>query len=286
MRMGKILLLCYCLLLGGVGNLLANEGKPAAKPLTVGLMPYLSTRTLLANYQPIAVALEQSLKQPVLLLTAPDFDTFVRRVFDGEYDIVLLAPHYARLATKEYGYNALLLHKAPIRGVLISGRNAPLKSFDDLRGQIISVVDRSALIAVAGVLTLADAGLREGSDYRFVESVSHSSALHNAISGRSRAALVSHSTLILAPEELQREAVVWREIATVPGQFYIAHNRVPAARQQAVKAALLAFEKTAEGQRFFEKTSHGGFREPSNEDYVLLDRLLPETRRHLGNIAR
>lgn len=286
MRMGKILLLCCCLLLGGVGNLLANEGKPATKPLTVGLMPYLSTRTLLANYQPIAVALEQSLKQPVLLLTAPDFDTFVRRVFDGEYDIVLLAPHYARLATKEYGYNALLLHKAPIRGVLISGRNAPLKSFDDLRGQIISVVDRSALIAVAGVLTLADAGLREGSDYRFVESVSHSSALHNAISGRSRAALVSHSTLILAPEELQREAVVWREIATVPGQFYIAHNRVPAARQQAVKAALLAFEKTAEGQRFFEKTSHGGFREPSNEDYVLLDRLLPETRRHLGNIAR
>lgn len=286
MRKGKILLLCCCVLLGGIGNLLAREGTPAAKPLTVGLMPYLSTRTLLANYQPIALALEQSLKQPVLLLTAPDFDTFVRRVFDGEYDIVLLAPHYARLATKEYGYSALIMHKAPIRGVLISSRNAPLKSFDDLRGQIISVVDRSALIAVAGVLTLADAGLREGSDYRFVESVSHSSALHNTVSGRARAALVSHSTLILAPEELQREAVVWREIATVPGQFYIAHNRVPVARQQVVKAALLAFEKTAEGQRFFEKTSHGGFREPSNEDYALLDRLLPETRRHLGNIAR
>lgn len=285
MRMGKILLLCCCLLLGGIGNLLASDATPAAKPLTVGLMPYLSTRTLLANYQPIALALEQSLKQPVLLLTAPDFDTFVRRVFDGEYDIVLLAPHYARLATKEYGYNALLQHKAPIRGVLISGRNAPLKSFDDLRGQIISVVDRSALIAVAGVLTLADAGLREGSDYRFVESVSHSSALHNTVSGRSRAALVSHSTLILAPEELQREAVVWREIATVPGQLYIAHNRVPTTRQQAVKAALLAFEKTTDGQRFFEKTNHGGFREPNNQDNALLDRLLPETRRHLGNIA-
>lgn len=286
MRVVKILFVCCCLLLGGQGNLQASEKTPAAKPLSVGLMPYLSTRTLLANYQPIAVALEQSLKQPVLLHTAPDFDTFVRRVFEGEYDIALLAPHYARLATREYGYNALLLHKSPIRGVLVSSRNMPLNSFEDLRGEIISVVDRSALIAIAGVLTLADAGLKEGSDYRFVEAVSHSSALHNAVSGRARAALVSHSTLLLASDELQRDASIWREIVTVPGQVYIAHNRIPVALQQAVKAALLAFEKTAEGRAFFEKTRHGGFREPNADDYTLLDRLLPETRRQLGTLPR
>ena len=264
-----------------IGNRAADS-----RVLTIGLMPYLSTRTLLANYQPIAVALETTLKQPVQLLTAPDFDTFVKRVLDGEYDIALLAPHYARLASKEYGYTPLLLHKAPIRGVLVSSRNLPLNSFDDLRGQNIAVVDRSALIVIAGAVTLAESGLKENADYRFVETVSHSSALHNAITGRARAALVSYSTLVLAAPELQRDAVVWRDVANIPGQFYIAHSRVLPARQQAIKAALLAFEKSPEGQQFFEKTKHGGLREPTAEDNVLLDRILPETRRQLGTILR
>lgn len=264
----------------------AEEKAAERRPLTVGLMPYLTTRTLLANYQPIAEALEKSLQQPINLQTAPDFDTFVKRVLDGEYDVALLAPHYARLAAKEYGYVPLLLHKAPIRGVLASSRTKPLNSFDDLRGQEISVVDRSALIAIAGALTLAENGLKENVDYRFVETVSHSSALHNAITGKARAALVSYSTLVLAAPDLQRDTQVWRDIANIPGQFYIAHSRIPLARQQAIKAALLAFEKSPDGQQFFEKTKHGGFREPTPEDYTLLDRMLPETRRQLSNILR
>lgn len=280
-----IAMLCSCLL---CCPLLSQAEEKAAdrRPLMVGLMPYLTTRTLLANYQPIAEALEKSLHQPVNLQTAPDFDTFVKRVLDGEYDVALLAPHYARLATKEYGYVPLLLHKAPIRGVLASSRSKPLNSFDDLRGQEISVVDRSALIAIAGALTLAENGLKENVDYRFVETVSHSSALHNAISGKARAALVSYSTLVLAAPDLQRDTQVWRDIANIPGQFYIAHSRIPVARQQAVKAALLAFEKSPEGQEFFEKTKHGGFREPTAADNALLDRMLPETRRQLSGILR
>lgn len=283
----KLLVTIGCsLLLCSPQTGLAEEKAAASRPLSVGLMPYLSTRTLLANYQPIAMALETALKQPVQLLTAPDFDTYVKRVVDGEYDIALLAPHFARLAIREYDYTPLLLHKAPIRGVLVSNRNQPLTSVDDLRGQNIAVVDRSALIVIAGAVTLADNGLKENSDYRFVETVSHSSALHNAITGKARAALVSYSTLVLAPPELQRDATVWRDIASIPGQVYIAHSRIPAARQQAVKAALQAFEKTPAGQQFFEKTKHGGFRELTNEDNALLDRLLPETRRQLGHPPR
>ncbi|MBK7415968.1 MAG: hypothetical protein IPJ38_13465 [Dechloromonas sp.] len=51
------------------------------------------------TYQPLA-KLERELKQPIQLLTAPDFETFVKRVVDGEYDVAVLAPHYARLATR------------------------------------------------------------------------------------------------------------------------------------------------------------------------------------------
>lgn len=282
----KILMLACSLLLCASTLTRAEEISATGRPLSFGLMPYLSTRTLLANYQPLAAALETALKQPVQLSSAPDFDTFVKRVLDGEYDIVLLAPHYARLAITGYGYTPLLLHKAPIRGVLVSSRAQPLSAFNDLRGENIAIVDRSALLVIAGAITLAENGLTEGSDYHFVETVSHSSALHNATSGKARAALISYSTLVLAAPELQRDALLWRDIASIPGQFYIAHSRVPAARQQAIKAALLAFEKTTEGQQFFEKTKHGGFRAPNAEDYLLLDKMMPETRRQLGNAIR
>ena len=260
MKVLHFLLLSICLSL--FSPLTSAQEKVAPRPLTFGLMPYLSTRTLLANYQPIALALEKELQQPVQLVTAPDFDTYVKRVLDGDYDVALLAPHFARLAIRDYGYSTLLMHKAPIRGVMVTARNKPLTSVDELRGQSIAIVDRSALLAIVGAVTLADEGLKEGSDFHFVETVSHSSALYNAASGKSRAALISYSTLILASAELQHDAVIWRELTSIPGQFYIVHSRVPSARQNQIKAALIAFEKTPDGQLFFEKTKHGGFAEP------------------------
>jgi len=184
--LGRLLLCCACALCIVFPS--AAQDKAEARTLVIGLMPYLSTRTLMANYQPVADALQQSLKQPVTLLTAPNFDVFVERVLNGDYDVVLLAPHYARLAIKDYGYAPLLLHKAPIRGILVTGKDAPLKSFDELRGHNIAIVDRSALIVIAGALTLAENGLKENQDYRFIETVTHSSALHNAITGKARAA--------------------------------------------------------------------------------------------------
>ena len=56
--------------------------------------------------------------------------------------------------------------------------------------------------------------------------------------------------------------------------------------QKAIKAALLAFERSAEGQAFFEKTRNEGFRETTAADNALLDRALPETRRLLGPVLR
>ena len=238
----------------------------ALRPLSIGLMPYLATRTLLASYQPIALALERELEQPVQLNTAPDYDSFIKRVIDGEYDLVLLAPHYARLVTRDYGYSPLLVHKAPIRG------------------ETIAIAERSALLVIVGAMTLSDEGIKQGSDYQFVENVSHSSALHSAVSGKTRAALISYTTLVLAAPELQKDALIWRELNTIPGQFFVAHNRIPSERQKAIKAALLAFEKTPDGQRFFEKTKHGGYRDPTREDGEFLDRLLPESRRQLSNV--
>ena len=275
-------LLLLCLLLAATAPAHAENHERGARPLTIGIVPFLSTRNLLATYQPLAHSLEARLQQPVQILTAPDFAAFFERLAGGDYDLAIAPPHYARLAVKELGYRTLLLHTAPIHGVLVTARQHPLTGADDLRGKTIAIADRSALVVILGAAVLGDLGLREDRDFRFVEAPSHASALHSAVSGKAAAALVTRTALELAPLELQRDAIVWRELARIPGLHYIAPNRLPEFRHKAIKSALLAFERSAEGRVFFEKTKTEGFREPTAADNALLDRALPETRRQLG----
>lgn len=275
-----LLWLCHALL----SPAHADDKARSARPLTLGIVPYTSTRSLLAAHGPLARSLETALQQPVQIVTAPDYDQFVRRLAGGEYDLVISAPHFARLAVRDYGYNALLVHKAPIRGILVASRQQPLNSQEDLRGKSIAIVDRSALMVILGAATLAEMGLREGRDYQFVETVNHASALQNALSGKSVAALINQTALMLSPADTRRDTQVWRELVTIPGQFYLAHNRLTESRQKEVRAALLAFERSDEGKSFFEKTGNEGFRDPTPADNTLLDRALPETRRQLGTV--
>ncbi|MDD2885503.1 MAG: phosphate/phosphite/phosphonate ABC transporter substrate-binding protein [Dechloromonas sp.] len=258
----------------------AEQTQPVFK---IGVMPYLSTRSLLNTYQPIADAIEKRLQRPVQLLTAPDFDSFLERTLNGDYDLSVLAPHYARLAMVDRGFHALVRHVLPIRGLLVTARDRPLQKFSDLRGESIAIVDRSALLAIVGSVTLAEQGLIEGRDYQFSQSVSHSSALHNALTGNNRVALISHTTLVLAPPEVQARTIVWQELNKIPGLFYITPANTPDTLRRTLRDALLTFEKSANGQEFIEKTRHGGFMTPSTDDYRFLDRLLPETRQQLKN---
>ena len=72
--------------------------------IEIGILPTLSTRTILATYQPLREYVEEKLGQPVTLVTAADYRTFLDRTQRGEYRFVVTAPHYARLAQSEAGY--------------------------------------------------------------------------------------------------------------------------------------------------------------------------------------
>lgn len=285
-RRRRLIALIGLALATGLSNGPLHAGEETLPAFKLGLLPYLSTRTLLSTYQPLADALEKRLQRPVQLLTAPDFNSYLERVLNGDYDLALVAPHYARLAMVDHNFAAIVRHTAAIRGLLVTARNHPLQKFSELRGENIAVVDRSALLAIVGSVTLAEQGLQEGRDYHFSESVSHSSALHNTITGNSRVALVSHTTLALAPPEVQSRAIVWQELNKIPGLFYVAPPKVNASMRRNIQEALFEFEKSPAGTAFIEKTRHGGYMIPTTDDYRFLDRLLPETRQQLKHTQR
>ena len=254
--------------------------KPAGTPLTLGIVPYMSTGMLLRTHAALAQSLESSLQRPVNLRTAPDYKSFFQRLRAGDYDIAITPPHYGWLAIRDHGFQPLLVHRDPIRGILVSAADQPVKNIADLRGASIAVTDRSALMAILGAQTLADEGLVENRDYQFVSDVSHSGAIHNAITGKTRAALVNATSLVLSPPEIRQRTQVWRDLAVFPGQFYIAHARLGEDYKEVI-AALQAFERSPAGQEFFTNTAQGGFRALTADDRKTLERALPETRRQL-----
>lgn len=272
------LILLLGLLLPALVRALPADGD---KALTIGIVPFMSTGALLRIHEPLARSLEDSLQRPVSLKTAPDYPQFFQRLRNGDYDMVIAPPHFGWLAIRDHGYQALLVHREPIRGILVSAARQPVNSVADLRGATIAITDRSALMAIIGALTLADEGLQENRDYRFIPAVSHSSALHNAVSGKTRAALINATSLLLAAPDIREATQTWRELAVFPGQFYIAPPRLDKSALQALLAALRAFEQSPAGQAFFAATGQGGYRMINDDDRAMLERTLPETRRLL-----
>lgn len=285
MRHLSLFVCALSLALGLILQPASAAGKPSGAPLTVGIVPYMSTGMLLRTHAPLAKSLENSLQRPINLRTAPDYQSFFQRLRAGDYDIAITPPHYGWLAIRDHGFQPLLVHREPIRGILVSAADQPIKQVGDLRGGTIAVTDRSALMAILGALTLADEGLVENRDYQFVSAVSHSSAIHNAITGKTRAALVNATSLVLSPPEIRQRTQVWGDLAVFPGQFYIAHARLSDVDDQAITAALLVFERSPAGQKFFATTAQGGFRPLSADDRKTLERALPETRRQLHETA-
>jgi phosphonate transport system substrate-binding protein len=262
----------------------ADKSSTTQGPLSIGIHPYLSTRTLLELHDPLARSLETQLTRTVTLRTAPDYPSFFKRMREGAYDLVIAPPHFGWLAIKDMNYQPVLVHKEPIRALLITAQKTPLRGFDDLRGQTIAVTDRSALMAILTTVILNDQGLKEGLDYHFQSAVSHSSAIHNAVSGKTRAALINATSLQVAPEEIRQQTLIWREMVRFPGQFVVAHPRIAATDLNSIQLALQAFEQSPAGQGFFRNTNQGGYRTFSIEDQKQLDRALPETRRLLSEI--
>ena len=254
-----------------------------ATPLIVGVLPTLSPRVLLNNYQPFRVYLEQTLKRPVELVTATNFATFHKSTLAGDYDLVVTAPHLGRLAQTEGGYIPLATFKATNRAMLVTARVTPLKSIQNLRGHAVAVLDRFALITSQTLVWLEAQGLREGTDFRLLETSSHNSSVYSVLSGESVLAIISPAGWVQMPDNVQDSLQVFASLPAIPGLMLLANPRL-AREVPRLKSTLLAFSPDSpEGKQFFEATRYQGIREITPKDMKLLDPYTQYLRQHLGH---
>lgn len=250
--------------------------------LVVGVVPTLSPRVLLNNYQPFRTYLEQALKRPVEMVTAKDFATFHKSTMAGEYDVVVTAAHLGRLAQVEGRYLPLATYKSANRAMLITSKSAPLKSIPDLKGRTVATLDRSALIVGQALLWLQEQDLQERSDYKLLETSSHNSAAYSVLSGESALAIVSPAGWNQMPASIRDGLQVFSTLPAIPGLMWLAHPRLIQDVPR-LKSTLLIFSPNLpEGKQFFELTGYQDMREISPEGMKSIDPYLPFLKRYLG----
>ncbi len=266
-----ILIACYAL-----------PARSQPTPLVVGIVPTLSPRVLINNYQPFRLYLEQTLKRPVEIVTATDLPTFHKSTMAGAYDVIVTAAHFGRLAQMERGYLPLAGYKLENRAILLTSKAAPLKSIEDLRGHTVATLSRFALVANQTIDWLEKQGLREGIDYRVVETSSQTSSVYSVISGESTLAIIAPSGWKQLPDNVRDGIQVFATLPALPTLMWMANPRL-IREVPNLKSALLAFSpELPQGREFFEVTSYQGMREITATEMKSLDIYLPYLKQHIG----
>lgn len=257
----------------------------ADKSLVLGVFPHLTARQIVETYRPLAAMLEKHLQRPVIVYSAPDFKAFAARAGQGEYDILLTAPHLAWLARQKAGYRPLLKYAEPVRGLLVVKTDSPFDAPARLRGRTIAVADSIAVAVLAMQADLAAAGLRRKIDYRTAESGTHINAVMQVISGRADAAILGLPAYNLLPPNLRREVRILVKTAPLSSLMYLTHPRIREAEVQTIHTALLAFGDSPAGRTFMRRGGYGGYVDTDGRElrffrpYALLaQEMLRETR--------
>ena len=251
----------------------------SGKLLRVGVLPTLSPKVLLGNYQPLRTYLERELQQPVELLTAPDFRRFNQDTLAGDFDLLVTAPHLARLAQMEAGYQPIATYLSINRAILITAQSKPVKHAEELRGGSLAIFDPLGLIVFEARQWLEDQGLVSGRDYEAVVFPSHNSVGQSVQQGDSPLGVVSPAGLRQLAPEIAARIRVFKELPPAPALIWIAHPRTGmVARYQDL---LLRFAASPEGERFYAGNAYKGMRAPTPQEMRSLDQAAREVKRLL-----
>lgn len=230
----------------------------AERPLAFGIFPNLTARQTIEMYRPLADRLEKQLGKTIVIYGARDFNAFVERTRQGDYDILLTAPHLAWLARQDAGYRPLLKYARPVRGLLVVRADAPYDAPEDLRGQTVATADPIAVAVLAVRAELAAHGLKHNLDYRSVDAGTHVNAAMQVLSGRTDAAILGlYPYLMLAPD-VRSQLRVLLETPPLSSLMFLTHPRLRDREAAAIRKGLLAFAATPEGAEFMRRGGFGG----------------------------
>lgn len=224
-----------------LGLCAAGASWGAARELTIGIVPQMSSWALARRWTPVLEAWSRASGYAITLRTAPTITQFEQRVAQGDYDLVYLNP--ADYLRDRGRYQAFARGRGWLRGILVVRRGGPIYNVEGLRGQILAFPARHALAASMEprrFLRAAHIPFRA----RYVGS--HDSVYRGVALGLfAGGGGIERTYALLTPRVRRRLRVIWRGAKTLSHPF-AARRDIPVAVVRRLTAALLHLPASVE----------------------------------------
>ena len=244
-------------------------------PLTLGVFPYVTPVQLVSFHTPLKDHLAKSLQRPVTLVTAPDFDNFIERTREGQYDIIITAPHLGRLAETRDGYKRLAQTRHVVQGIFLTRKDSDIHRIEDLRGKNLMVAQKVSIIYQMTEHTLREKGLVPGESVKIIETRTHNNAMHAPLRGEADASVTGTLLWRVLGEEQKDQMRVIGTTEEAPGFMLMANPRLSSQDIARIKNLLLDFHRAPGSEAYFAATGYEKF-DPIDDR--VMKRLDPYTR--------
>ena len=263
---------------GGICLLAGAHGRAQSKPLQLGVLPHLSARLILTNYQPLRSHLEKELTRPVEISTAANFKEYQARSVAGDYDLMITAPNLARVAQLDAALPAMAICEPPIPGLLVMLKQRPVRQIEELRGKAVAAANPQSLVVLKGMHWLKARQLVVGQDFKLVRAANEDSLAQLLKSGDAPLAMMSMGEFRSIQGDLRNEIEIFSEFAKVPGFIILAKLGMPASQVETLRTTLLRLVDTDEGAQLKTLTGIAKIRPILDDDLRSLDDVADETR--------
>ncbi|QDQ27093.1 phosphate/phosphite/phosphonate ABC transporter substrate-binding protein [Chitinimonas arctica] len=264
-----------CLLVLLVAGIVAEA---AGREVRIGLEPYFTPRLLISSFQPMRLALEKALGQPVVLLTAPDYRQFVRRIEAQEFDIVVIGPHTARYAEQQAAYIPSLIGRSRLAGLIVVKRDGGPRLASELGERTVAMPDPLTATAMLGEEWLKKQGLKPALRYYDFHNAAAMAVMH----GDAQAAIVNKTAFANMPPDIRDGLRVLAETRSLPHMVLLASGQLEPGRRKLYIDEVAKFVNSKEhGESFAGRIGFSGADPLKEGDLTAVEPFVAELKRRL-----
>lgn len=223
-----------------------------AEPLRLGIAPYLSTRTLMVESAPLKNFLAQKLNEQVSVGTAANPGKFAQRMVRGDFDVALLAPHFARYMQQTYRYQVLVGVRSDFYALLLVPKDDPARNVADIKGRVLNLPHHLSLVALETERYLRQLGVDPARDLRQHFHSTDNNAVLALIGQRQGVTATSRAVFERMPAEIRGQLRILGSTASALSLVLVANPNLPPQRVAAIKAAVSEFPFSEAGLDYFQ----------------------------------
>ncbi len=248
----------------------ANKTRHCAqtKPITFGILPFVSAEQLVIRFTPLVNYLSQHLNTEIRIETAPGFKEFSQRTTkDKRYDILFTAPHFYPSARKA-GYRLIASVDSPgMRAVFVVPKKSNIKTIDDLKGKRLATVDTKSLATLLVRKKLKEHGINPDTDLKIIATPTHNASLLSAYHGVTDASALMQPPYAAASQQVRDNMRIIAKTKRAPHIPISVSNRISNECAEDIRYLLLNMTSTEEGRNVLKHNRFSGYRLSSADEY-------------------